>query len=245
MRAGIYSDAEITQIIDAYQFATRLFANRFRAEGKPFCAHLVGTAGIMVELRAPTPVIVAALLHAAYQEGDFGATPDGMTDAKRKLVRQIVGEEAEALIADYTQGSRSTSGLWKSYQRFDELTARERVLLEMQLANELDDYRDLAALHASNTELRIKKIVDTWKIQVEMAQRLGRTDLAEALRDAYQCTLETTLSDSLRSSEGDGYEILPAACKLRLSVRIVRLWGRVQRRLRRFLVPTQCGLVGR
>jgi len=211
MRDMGYAETEIALVIDAYQLATRLFANRFRAEGKPFCAHLTGTAGIMVELQSDTPVIVAALLHAAYQEGDFGTAPPGMTQAKRKLVRETVGHEAEALIAAYTEGSRSTRGLKRSHERFDELDERERCLLELQLANELDDYRDCAALYAKNADLRVKKIAETWQIQVEMAEWLGRPGLAEALSRTYQQTLKTELPQSIKSAWGDGYEIVPAA----------------------------------
>jgi len=234
-----YSQDQVVRVIKAYHFATQTFANRFRADGKPFVAHLVGTAGIMVWLQGPTTAVIAALLHAVYQEGDFGTVAAGMSKSKRKLVRHAVGSEAEALIADYTRGSRSTDGLRETYARFENLAANERLLLKIQLANELDDYRDLAALYADNSALRLKKIMNTGKIQAEMAEKLGCAELARALRETYRTTLGTTLSDSARSSHGDGYEIVPHACRLKLTVQAGRLKARVWRRLQRFFGEPQ------
>src|SRR5262249_52556405 len=55
----------------AYDLAARLFAGQYRATGKPFVAHLVGVASIVARLGERQAVVVAALLHAAYDQGAF------------------------------------------------------------------------------------------------------------------------------------------------------------------------------
>lgn len=102
LRFAGYLEADISYICDIYDSALQVFAGRFRGSGKPFLAHLVGTASILATLQASVNVVAAALLHAAYIDGEYGTDHRGMTDAKRDLVRCIVGIETEELIAGYT-----------------------------------------------------------------------------------------------------------------------------------------------
>jgi (p)ppGpp synthase/HD superfamily hydrolase len=141
MRSKSYSEADLAQVAAAYREASKLFANRFRPCGRPFVSHLVGTGAILVWLKAPIPLVIAALMHAVYQEGDFAHALEGMTQSKRRQLRAIIGTEAEELVAEYTAGSRSLTGIMASYARFHQMSARERDILLIQLANELDDYR--------------------------------------------------------------------------------------------------------
>src|SRR5512137_1853160 len=76
-----YPDRDIRCLQAAYDLSMRLFTSRFRASGKPFLAHVVGTAGILGLLQAPGPVLAAGLLHAAYTHGDFGDGRTGFSDA--------------------------------------------------------------------------------------------------------------------------------------------------------------------
>ena len=98
---------------------------------------------------------------------------------------QVIGTEAEELVATYTVGSRSVKGIRASHARFAQMSFAERHVLRMQLANELDDYRDLAANHAANADERIAAIRQTATLQVEMAEWLGHSPLAQALQETY------------------------------------------------------------
>ena len=185
MRSKGYSAAELVMVAAAYRTATKLFANRFRTCGRPFVSHLVGTSAILVWLKAPIPIVVAAMSHAAYQEGDFANSLEGVTLRKRKELRAAIGAEAEELVAAYTAGSRSLTGISASYARFHQMSPVERDVLLIQLANELDDYRDLASNYTANAEERIAVIRQCGSQQAEMAEWLGRPELAQALRETY------------------------------------------------------------
>jgi (p)ppGpp synthase/HD superfamily hydrolase len=235
MRAKGYSQGELAMVAQAYLVATKLFANRFRPCGRPFVAHLVGASAILVWLQAPIKMVVAELLHAAYQEGDFPNSLEGMTPRKRKELSAAIGAEAEALVAAYTVGSRSLTGLLASHARFKEMSSFERDILLMQLANELDDYRDFAGNHAANADERIAVIRQCGQHQVEMAEWLGRPELARALRETYGDAIAAAVPTPFVSRFADGYAILPASCQTRWNISARRLGVKIRNRLRRHL----------
>ena len=57
--------AEIDEVLSGYELACELFSGIFRGSGKPFLAHVIGTASIVAALSAPANLVNAALLHAA------------------------------------------------------------------------------------------------------------------------------------------------------------------------------------
>jgi hypothetical protein len=91
---------ELQTVKKAYGLAQKLFSAKFRGSGRPFLAHLVGTASILVRYGASLDVIVAGLLHSAYDFGDFGSGMGGITAAKRRLLVSEVGSRSEALIQE-------------------------------------------------------------------------------------------------------------------------------------------------
>jgi len=235
MRSRGYSRDELARVAKAYLVATRLFANRFRPCGRPFVAHLVGSSAVLVWLRAPIQMVVAELLHAAYQEGDFPNSLEGMTPRKRKDLTAEIGAEAEALVAAYTVGSRSLTGLLASHARFNQMSQQERDILLMQLANELDDYRDFAGNHAANADERISVIRQCGQHQVEMAEWLGRPQLAQALRETYADAVAAVDPPPVISRFANGYAVLPASCRTRENILARRLGVKIRNRLRRHL----------
>jgi (p)ppGpp synthase/HD superfamily hydrolase len=237
MRASGYSEADLASVASAYRVATGLFANRFRPCGRPFVSHLVGSSAVLVWLQAPIHMVVAELLHAAYQEGDFpNSLPGPMTPAKRTRLRAQIGAQAEELVAAYTVGSRSLTGLLASYARFNEMSRFERDILLMQLANELDDYRDFAGNHAANAQERIDVIKQCGRQQEQMAEWLGYPALARALHETYaEAIAAAAVPATLRSDFEYGYPILPASCRVRYNIRLRRLGTKIRNRLKRHL----------
>lgn len=235
MRSEGYSAADMATVAKAYAIATQLFANRFRPCGRPFVTHLVGASAVLVWLKAPIHIVVATLLHAAYQEGDFPNSLEGMTPRKRKELSAAIGAEAEALVAAYALGSRSLTGLMASYARFNEMVPLERDLLLMQLANELDDYRDFAGNVAANADERIAVIRQCGQHQAQMAEWLGHPGLARALRETYADSLAAVVPAPLVSHSAHSYAILPASCRIRYDILARRLGVKIRNRLRRHL----------
>jgi hypothetical protein len=115
------------------------------------------------------------------------------------------------------------------------MSPSERDILLMQLANELDDYRDLAGNHAANADERIAVIRQCGQHQVEMAEWLGRPELAQALRETYADSIAAVAPMPFVSRFANGYAILPASNRTRWNILARRLGVKIRNRLRRHL----------
>jgi (p)ppGpp synthase/HD superfamily hydrolase len=178
LRSQGYPFQDQQRLNRAYELAVRLFVGRFRPSGKPFLAHLVGTASILFTYRAPLAVGIAGLLHAAYREGDFWDGRGGQITPKRQQqVRRVVGEEVESYIARYSsftwhRGATATLG-----SQIDTLTSLDRQVVLMRLANELEEYLDYGVLY-NGVQLRQTYQAAAPHI-APLARTLGYPDLAD------------------------------------------------------------------
>jgi len=97
-----YDETSLAHVRAAYDLARQLFAGRYRPSHKTFDAHLIGAAGALALWRQPEPVVIAGLLHSAYLYGNFGDGARGITPQRQQAIRQVVGDDAEGIIAAYT-----------------------------------------------------------------------------------------------------------------------------------------------
>jgi len=101
LRASGMVEAQLVRVRDACGLATRLVSGQYRASGKPFICHLVGTASILAAHGAGLETVLAGLLHSAYACGEFGDGLRGVTPAERAVVRAGVGPATESIVAAY------------------------------------------------------------------------------------------------------------------------------------------------
>lgn len=205
LRRAQYSEADLGYICNVYQFAVQIFASRFRGSGKPFLSHLVGTASILTSINAPIDVITAGLLHAAYIYGEYGTEERGMTNAKREQVRQAVGVETEELIADYTALKWNKTTILTICDRLDTFDSKERQVLLIRLANELEDHLDHGVLYCGNAEQRREYIRSSLYLSVEMAHKLGFPTLAAALECNFRDTCSVEIPAAIRTSRSSSF----------------------------------------
>src|SRR3989442_8242527 len=95
LRGDGYLPAEIGKVVTCYELAMRLFTGLFRASGKTFIAHLVGTASILGTLRASSSIVAAGLTLPPYSLGGLRDGQKKMTNPKREWVRIMGGDEDE------------------------------------------------------------------------------------------------------------------------------------------------------
>lgn len=198
MREGSYRNDEIQAVGVAYQLAMTLFSGLYRASGKPFISHLVGTASALVYLRAETSSVVAGLLHSAYSHGEFGVFRYRISAAIRTEVRAAAGEAAEALILAYTDLPWSNAALDDYLARMP-ASAHEVTVLKLRLANELDDNFDREILHTVNgfaqrdESLRILEKCRQLAVKLEIPEYAAAfSETAADLRDANGSEIATT-----------------------------------------------------
>ena len=196
-----YSSDGLARVRGSYELATTLFAGQFRPCGRTFIAHLVGTASILAEVRAAEPVVVAGLLHAAYEEGDFGFI---RWRHRRDHLQNVVGAEAEDLIWRYGRLKWYGGGASTQFERFDTLDEIERTIILMRLANELDDHMNFAHQLSGELEYEHGQQCD---VIVRIAEKLGQERLAMALRQVYTEPDDMTWLAPLRTCHTGSYNL--------------------------------------
>lgn len=189
LRRDGYSPEDLNHVRLTYDFAKELFTSRYIANGKPFIAHLLGTASILGSLRVSKEIISAGLLHATYLHGDFGDSQTGFSTWKQQQVRLRVGHQTEEYIAKYDAFRWNKSTIPTIQRSFDTLDAFDRQILLMRLANELEEFLDLGILFVGKVQERLKIYQNWGHVHVELADRLGYQDLAYELSRAFEDTL--------------------------------------------------------
>jgi (p)ppGpp synthase/HD superfamily hydrolase len=210
-RSG-YAEADLVRVRRAYEVALGLLTACFRPSGKTFLAHLVRTASILADLGTPPRVVVAGLLHAAYSHGEFGTSAFGISRQKRERLRAVVGNDAEDLIARYTNLPFGSEHLAALLHGLNGLGREEREVLAIRLANELEEHLDLGVLYCPNAEERRAWADRNGRLCVELAERLGLPVLASALAAAFEEVRTAVVPPALLIGEG----FLEPAARLRL-----------------------------
>ena len=179
-----WSTKDRQRAIVAYALVAELQTGQYRSSGKTFIAHLCGTASVVAAAGGTVDETLAALLHAAYNDGDFG---DGKrspkTPRKQAELRAAIGVDAERLVAQYSE--------WPWRERLaalleggpEVLAPWERPIALMRLANEVDERVDGADDYAPEHAAAVFALDDV----VRCARLLGRDELvpiAEAVRRA-------------------------------------------------------------
>lgn len=105
-----YDAGDVRKIEWACDYATRLCDGRYRADGRPFLNHVIGTASALVRYGFRHDVVAAGLLHAAYAQrppwfasteiskalatlGETDALVRGLPDAKARLATGVPVED--------------------------------------------------------------------------------------------------------------------------------------------------------
>jgi len=220
LRQEGYSNTDLRSVRDAYELAMVLFTGRFQPSGRPFVTHVVGTASILASLRLPAPVVAAGLLHNVYENGDFGDGHRGISRAKRKMLKSVLGEEAEAYVARFPVLPWYPQAIRQMRDNPEKLSPRDRNVVLIRLADHLEHLLDLDLLYYSDVGRR--PYMTNGSAVVEMAEKLGLSWLAADLREAIRETEFAELPVELPTRErpNSGFVIVPRSCHKRFSVEL-------------------------
>lgn len=129
-------------LAEAYVFALRQVFPLARGSGKPFIAHLVGTASLVMESGRPAEWVVSAMLHALYQRRvpfQGGLDPE----QRRGLIAARFGAGVDDLLHRYTTFESVDLG-----RLAPGAAADQSDVVTLRLADELEDLSGSAlALH--------------------------------------------------------------------------------------------------
>jgi hypothetical protein len=234
MRDAEYTLDEVKLVARAYNYATTIFVGLYRGSGKTLLAHLVGTGSIVAWLHRPAPVIAASILHAAYENGDFGGAQPEQDIAK------AVGEEVGRFVYSYhnLRWSYQTRMVDDLIQRMPGLDTYEREATLMRIANEMEDYLDGATWYhglpgdhtqVKGAEWRVAYMDRIEEPMVTLAKALGEPALAEELTAQFAQARSTRIPEELRSGHPYMSFVAPRSYQRKPSAQLRRAQRLVKR----------------
>ncbi|GMR10619.1 MAG: bifunctional (p)ppGpp synthetase/guanosine-3',5'-bis(diphosphate) 3'-pyrophosphohydrolase [Anaerolineae bacterium] len=178
------SPSDEEQIRRAYEVARKAHKGQKRASGEPHINHCLAVATIMAELGAPTPTIVAALLHDTVEDTDL--TLDDIGDEFGPEIAQLV--DGVTKLTQLPRVSRSNRGERPERRELANETLRKTFLamgddvrvVVIKLADRLHNMRTLSHLSA---ERRQRIALETIEIFAPLASRLGIWQVKWELED--------------------------------------------------------------
>jgi hypothetical protein len=201
LHAAGFSTSDIAYISKAYELAAALFTCRFRASGKPFIAHLVGTASILIHIGADRETVAAGLLHAAYDQGQFGIRR--LRDKMRR-VRSVIDPIAERLVYRFANLGWYEGDIETIADRIDELPPVDATVLVIQLANDLESRLD----HGLHPHSRVSPNAPD-AVRIAVARKLGYPALADAFERTLAEPLPPQVIATIRGIHGESFSLLP------------------------------------
>jgi (p)ppGpp synthase/HD superfamily hydrolase len=214
IRSAGYSANSLRELSSAYTLASFLFSAQYRANGKPFVCHLVGTASILAAHNAPWPVVLAGLLHAAYAEGNFGSAWPKITHRQRKLVRDVIGGDADQLVEAYTAFMWNADVAERLVQEIHGLDEVPRSVVLMRIANELEE----AITEDILFEPKIRRSGKARCLPYcsQLAEALGRQELAQEIIEVVQDISKSHVPDELITERSGSYLRPPLSHRARI-----------------------------
>lgn len=200
-----FSAADLAATQRAYRLASRLFNGKYRKTERVFICHAVGAASSAARFDSRFAFVVAAMLHAAYDSGQF---PDGRiggpSSSHRAWLAAQVGPEVEAILYRYQDFGFDRGGP-EQYVR-NGFAEGDRDLMFISLAHEVDDLLDLGLRFASKYGESIESRVDAC---VTLAEKIDKPELAATLRAHGRLYGDCAWADDLKSTTLHGYQIVP------------------------------------
>lgn len=188
---------DLLVLTQAYKLACLLFSGLFRSSGKCFISHSVGTASVLMTVTHDVEIVAAGLLHATYAQGNFGTSLARTHSDNRQIVEAQLSSRIEDLIFSYNRMPWSAQDIQNMHDNFDKVTAKEKEILLLRLANEVDDYADLGMLYASKVRPRFNQ--ETFRHMESLSQKLGYPYLSQILNQVFRETEDSVVPDQLKA----------------------------------------------
>lgn len=212
-------ETTLKRVYDAYDLAVDLYSGYFHGDGKPFVSHGVAIASTLASLNQPDDLLVAAVVHNIYGNGDFGdGAQNIVTPARQARVRAVVGKHVDDLLLRFRE-LRLRRSLDHIMQEFDALSEDDRLVVLMDLADHYEKFLDGALAYYGDCAWIIEFDVPNMPKMVELSGRLGYPQLGRMYADAVQEQLDwmDKVPKFLRSKGGQKYLTLrmPGSCELK------------------------------
>ena len=199
-----HSTEALARAQHCYRVCCKLFNGRYRKTERAFICHAVGAGSATAQFDRRVELVLAAMLHAAYDSGQYFDGKFGPSEAHRRWLASQVGDNVEQIVAAYNafdfETGRPESLVVKG------VPAEERDLLLMKLAHEVDDIADGGLAFAPKYGRSIAERVGAC---AALARSLGQEGLAVTLEGHGQRYADVAWMSVLESSTLEGFRIAP------------------------------------
>lgn len=166
---------DIEKIEQAYLFAKKLHEGQYRISEEPYIIHPVEVCKILVDLKADTNTLVAALLHDILED----------TDTKPELIEQLFSKDVLTLVQGVTklgqlQFKSTEERQAENFRRMFIAMANDIRIIFLKLADRLHNMRTLNFMAISKQQ---KIAQETLDIFAPLANRLGIGRIKAELED--------------------------------------------------------------
>jgi hypothetical protein len=184
------SEAALKRVYDAYDLAVDLYSGYFHADGKPFLSHGIAVASIIASLDQSDDLVVAAVIHNVYGNGDFGdGKKNVVTPARQARICAVVGDRVDGLLTRFRK-IRLRRSLDRILEVFDTLGEEHRQLLLLDLVDHLEKFLDGALAYYGDCSWIFDFDLPNMPKMVELAERLGYPQLGRMLTEAMRDQLD-------------------------------------------------------
>jgi hypothetical protein len=215
LRAAGASADEHASVASAHRLASEIFAGQTRGSGKPFIEHLVGTASILAAFDARLPVVAAGLLHAAYDAGDFGLGLTRRHPHRKAELTRAIGAEAEGLVERYHALRWNPATIGDLASRATTLADRERPIVFIRLANELEEHLDCGIQFCANRDERLQRMQALGPHFISLALAIGQPALAGELQRVFAENRAEGIPPEIRGRTGHSFLQRPRSYRRR------------------------------
>ena len=203
-----FSDNDIAQLRIVYDLAERMADGLYRSQGCPFINHLVRTSSIVLAHGGGLQPSLAGMLHSAYMLDCFhNSRRRAFRPGDRAQLSAAVGAEVEEIVWEYYRLEWGRRELIAGHiEKLSSYSPALRSVLLIRLANELEDYLDLAVQYRPKYSYR-NRIDAFGSLCIDLAERLGMPGLGQALREAYDLTLSQRIPEVAVRDYINAYEL--------------------------------------
>ena len=167
--------ADVAAIRSAYLFAEQAHHGQKRASGQPYIVHPLATAYTLAEMRLPTSIVIAGLLH------------DVPEDTQRTLaeIEETFGKDIASMVGGITKlGKIKYRGMERYIENLRKMFLAVAADVRVVFIKFADRLHNLETLDAIPPKKQYRIALESLEIYAPIANRLGMGEMKGRLEDA-------------------------------------------------------------
>ncbi|MBU1916442.1 HD domain-containing protein, partial [Patescibacteria group bacterium] len=166
--------ADVDMIRLAFEFARDAHEGQVRKSGEPYINHPLATAELLADMKVPTSIIVAALLHDVPED----------TIVTVEDIRKNFGDDIASIVAGITKlGKIKYRGIDRYVENLRKMFIAMASDLRVILIKFADRIHNLSTLNALPPHKRLRVALESMQIYAPIANRLGVNEMRAQLED--------------------------------------------------------------